>query len=98
MAYFNERWNHMLDLAAECEEIVKRNGVVLLDKNEGEIGTDFSKACIERIEETTEMLKLSAVLVRALEKLMHDKNESAYFARLTEGIEQLVCGNADQKK
>lgn len=98
MSHFNERWNHMLDLAAECEEIVKRNGFVLLDKNECEIGTSFSKACIERIEETTEVLKLAAILVRSLEKLMHDKNESAYFARLTEGIEQIVCGNADQKK
>lgn len=92
MSYFNERWNHMLDLAEECEQIINRNGITLIDKNEREIGQDFSEGTIKKIEETRELLKLTAALVRSLEKLMDTKHEPTYYATLTESIEQIVCG------
>jgi flagellar biosynthesis/type III secretory pathway chaperone len=92
MSYFNERWNHLLDLAEECEQIINRNGVTLIDKNEREIGQDFSEGTIKKIEETRELLKLTAALVRSLEKLMDTKHEPTYYATLTESIEQIVCG------
>lgn len=92
MSYFNERWNHLLDLAEECEQIINRNGVTLIDKNENEIGQNFSEGTIKKIEETRELLKLTAALVRSLEKLMDTKHEPTYYATLTESIEQIVCG------
>jgi len=92
MKYFNERWNHLLDLAQECEDILAKNGAIIVDKNENEIGTNFGESTVKSIEETRELLKLSAVLVRALEKLMDTKHEPTYFATLTEGMEQIICG------
>ena len=91
MSYFNERWNHLLDLAEEVEQIIDRNGVVIFDKNENELGTEFGEHTIQRIAETRELLKLTAIMVRALEKLMDNKNEASYFANITEGLEQIVC-------
>lgn len=82
----------MLDLAEECEQIINRNGVTLIDKNEREIGQDFSEGTVKKIEETRELLKLTAALVRSLEKLMDTKHEPTYYATLTESIEQIVCG------
>jgi hypothetical protein len=82
----------LLDLAEECEQIINRNGVTLIDKNEREIGQDFSEGTIKKIEETRELLKLTAALVRSLEKLMDTKHEPTYYATLTESIEQIVCG------
>lgn len=92
MSYFNERWNHLLDLAEECEQIISKNGIVILDKNENEIGTEFSEGTIKKVEETRELLKLTAALVRSLERLMDTKHEPTYYATLTESIEQIVCG------
>jgi len=82
----------MLDLAEECEQIINRNGITLIDKNEQEIGTEFSEGTVKKIEETRELLKLTAALVRSLEKLMDTKHEPTYYATLTESIEQIVCG------
>lgn len=91
MSYFNGRWNHLLDLAEECEQIIERNGIIILDKNEKEMGTEFGEHTIHRIAETRELLKLTAIMVRALEKLMDNKHEPSYFAHITEGLEQIVC-------
>jgi hypothetical protein len=92
MKYFNEQWKNLLDLAQECEQILERNGAIIIDKDDNELGFNFGEATVKSIEETREILKLGAALVRALEKLMDTKHEPTYFATLTEGMEQIICG------
>jgi hypothetical protein len=96
MSYFNDRYKHQLDLAEEYQSLIKRNGVVLFDKNEEEnLGINFGSMTVNRIEEAILMNVMCAVYNKRIEELMSHKDEEQFLDALVSDIK--LCINPPQK-
>jgi hypothetical protein len=95
MSYFNERYKHQLDLAEEYEDILKRNGVVLFDKNDETVGVNFGKLTTNRIEEAIMLNVMCAAYNKRLEELMFHKDEQQFLDALANDL--TLCINPPQK-
>ena len=96
MSYFNQRYKHQIDLAEEYETLIKRNGVVLFDKNEEEnLGVNFGSMTINRIEEAVLMNVMCAAYNKRIEELMFHKDETQFLDALANDIK--LCINPPQK-
>jgi hypothetical protein len=96
MSYFNDRYKHQLDLAEEYQSLIKRNGVVLFDKNEEEnLGINFGSMTVNRIEEAILMNVMCAVYIKRIEELMSHKDEEQFLDALVSDIK--LCINPPQK-
>jgi hypothetical protein len=96
VSYFNQRYKHQLDLAEEYENLTKRNGVVLFDKNEEEnLGVNFGSMTMNRIEEAVLMNVMCAAYNKRIEELMFHKDETQFLGALASDIK--LCINPPQK-
>ena len=86
MSYFNERYKHQLDLAEEYEDILKRNGVILFDKNDETMGVNFGKLTTNRIEEAVMLNVMCAAYNKRIEQLMFHKDETQFLEALANDL------------
>jgi hypothetical protein len=95
MSYFNERYKHQLDLAEEYEDILKRNGVILFDKNDETMGVNFGKLTTNRIEEAIMLNVMCAAYNKRIEQLMFHKDETQFLEALANDL--ILCINPPQQ-
>jgi hypothetical protein len=86
MSYFNERYKHQLDLAEEYEDILKRNGVILFDKNDETMGVNFGKLTTNRIEEAVMLNVMCSAYNKRIEELMFHKDEKQFLDALANDL------------